>query len=75
MNTDRFIYYRKSVLLLLKYIFPFQLGDSVQICGNVLLNYCLYMLYPKDTVCPGSSYPPEKIFNVVTSENEVYTIY
>ena len=27
------------------------------------------------TVCPGSSDPPEKIFNVLASENEVYTIY
>ena len=28
-----------------------------------------------DTVCPGSSDPPEKIFNIFASENEVYTIY
>ena len=27
------------------------------------------------TVCPGSSDPPEKIFNIFESENEVYTIY
>ena len=27
------------------------------------------------TVCPGSSDPPEKILNIFTSENEVYTIY
>ena len=27
------------------------------------------------TVCPGSSGPPEKIFNALSSENEVYTIY
>ena len=27
------------------------------------------------TVCPGSSDPPEKIFNIIASENEVYTIY
>ena len=27
------------------------------------------------TVCPGSSDPPEKIFNIFASENEVYTIY
>ena len=26
-------------------------------------------------VCPGSSDPPEKIFNIFASENEVYTIY
>ena len=26
------------------------------------------------TVCPGSSDPPEKIFNIFASENEVYTI-
>ena len=28
-----------------------------------------------NTVCPGSSYPPEKIFITIASENEVYTIY
>ena len=27
------------------------------------------------TVCPGSSEPPEKIFNIFASENEVFTIY
>ena len=27
------------------------------------------------TVRPGSSDPPEKIFNIFASENEVYTIY
>ena len=27
------------------------------------------------TVCPGSSDPPEKIFNIFASENEGYTIY
>ena len=27
------------------------------------------------TVCPGSSDPPEKIFNIFASQNEVYTIY
>ena len=27
------------------------------------------------TVCPGSSDPPEKIFNIFASENEVYTIF
>ena len=27
------------------------------------------------TVCPGSSDPPEKIFNIFAPENEVYTIY
>ena len=27
------------------------------------------------TVCPGSSAPPEKIFNIFASENEVYPIY
>ena len=29
----------------------------------------------KTTVCPGSSDPPEKIFNKFASENEGYTIY
>ena len=27
------------------------------------------------TVCPGSSDPPEKIFNIFAPENEVDTIY
>ena len=27
------------------------------------------------TVCPGSSDPPEKIFNIFASENEVHNIY
>ena len=27
------------------------------------------------TVCPGSSGPPEKIFDIFASGNEVYTIY
>ena len=27
------------------------------------------------TVCPGSSDSPEKISNILASENEVYTIY
>ena len=27
------------------------------------------------TVCPGSSDPPEKIFNIFASQKEVYTIY
>mgnify|MGYP001303874443 CR=1 FL=1 len=28
-----------------------------------------------NTVCPGSSDPPEKIYNIFASVNEVYTIY
>ena len=28
-----------------------------------------------DTVCPGSSDPPEKMFNIFESKNEVCTIY
>ena len=35
----------------------------------------LYVSYNLTTVCPGSSDPPEKIFNIFASENEVYTIY
>ena len=30
---------------------------------------------PFYTVCPGSTDPPEKIFNTFASENEAYTIY
>ena len=42
--------------------------------------YCCYPALPtslgkQDTVCPGSSDPPEKIFNIFASENEFYTIY
>ena len=29
----------------------------------------------QSSVCPGSSDPPEKIFNTFASENEVYVIY
>ena len=29
----------------------------------------------KNTVCPGSSDPPEKILNIFASENENYTIF
>ena len=52
---------------------------------NILKNnltglFLLLFLYEKYkntqiTVCPGSSDPPEKIFNIFASENEVYTIY
>ena len=31
--------------------------------------------YEYHTECPGSSDPPEKIFDIFASENEVYTIY
>ena len=41
-------------------------GQNLMILGT---------LADKHTVCPGSSDPPEKIFNISTSENEVYTIY
>ena len=41
-------------------------------CGNILFTCILNKTY---TVCPGSSHPPEKIFNISASENEVYTIY
>ena len=37
-------------------------------------NIYYYLLKNIDTVCPGSSDPPEKICNVFASENEVYTI-
>ena len=42
--------------------------------------YCCYPALPTSlgkqyTVCPGSSDPPEKIFNIFASENEGYTIY
>ena len=35
----------------------------------------LLVLILDGTVCPGSSDPSEKIFNIFASENEVYTIY
>ena len=36
----------------------------------------MYMsMYIGNTVCPGSSDPPEKILNIFASENEVYTIF
>ena len=33
------------------------------------------LLTHSSTVCPGNSGPPEKIFNIFASENEVYIIY
>ena len=46
-----------------------------------LIRNCLYKTDMKlrgvrvDTVCPGSSDPPGKLFNIYASENEVYTIF
>ena len=37
--------------------------------------YSSFILFPIPTVCPGSSDPPEKIFSIFASENEVYNIY
>ena len=34
-----------------------------------------HLYFKLSTVCPGSSDPPEKIFNIFASEHEVYTIY
>ena len=33
------------------------------------------LLYLPTTICPESSDPPKKMFNIFASENEVYTIY
>ena len=47
-------------------------GDEAAVApapdGHTLLKQCIY------NVCPGSSDPPEKIFNVFASENEGYTL-
>ena len=52
--------------------------------GGVILGYRMIDRYigmwvgrmiDRYTVCPGSSYPSEKMFNIFASENEVYTIY
>ena len=40
--------------------------------NGMLYETALGQLY---TVCPGSSDPPEKIYDIFASENEVYTIY
>ena len=42
--------------------------------GEKFSEYSPLMESP-NTVCPGSSDPPEKIFSIFASENEVYTIY
>ena len=34
-----------------------------------------YQEFLNHTGCPGRSDPPEKIFNIFASENEVYTIF
>ena len=41
---------------------------------NYPLN-CFKKTQKSTTVCPGSSDPSEKIFDIFASENEVYTIY
>ena len=42
---------------------------------STLLSHTLPIYSPSlHTVCPGSSDPPEKIFNIFSSENEVCTI-
>ena len=44
----------------------------------MILNLVLHeskSIWSADTVCPGSSDPPKKIFDIFASENEVYTIY
>ena len=43
-------------------------------CGSLKLLADIFMSKLR-TVCQGSSDPPEKIFNIFASENEVYTIY
>ena len=45
--------------------------------AHSLNTYAYISELPSDirTVCPGSSDPPEKIFNIFASENEVYTIF
>ena len=42
---------------------------------NTSIDIGLEESYWAYTVCPGSSDPPEKTFNIFASENEVYTIY
>ena len=38
-------------------------------------NFKISLFLNSNTVCPGSSDPQEKIFNIFASENETYTIY
>ena len=47
-------------------------SDSQRKTVSLLLNIQFFFL---GTVCPGSSDPPEKIFNIFASENEVNTFY
>ena len=43
---------------------------------HLLTIYLSFSILPKScTVCPGSSDPPEKMYNIFASENEFYTIY
>ena len=41
----------------------------------IVLMHAKHSRWDVYTLCPGSSDPPEKIFNIFASENEVYTIY
>ena len=52
--------------------FLFKLVYSLCFVENNCTTYQGEYLY---TVCPGSSDPPEKIFNIFASENDVYPIH
>ena len=43
--------------------------------GVTLYVFTALHCFKNVTVCPGISDPPEKIYNIFESENEVYTIY
>ena len=54
----------------------FEIKDLFEMINNEVI--CLLRQYSPIfvcTVCPGSSDPSKKIFNIFASENEVYTIF
>ena len=55
-------------------IVPVQLGGKLVAEDDILLRRQVLhgRLHYGNTVCPGSSDPPEKLINIFASENEVY---
>ena len=55
--------------------FPFDTCDGFCSCHGLINVLNIIFTLNAHTVRPGSSDPPEKIFDIFASENEVYTIY
>ena len=51
------------------------LVKEYRICMPLTVEEVMHHYHNYGTVCPGSSDPPEKIFSIFASENEVYTVF